>query len=114
MAVPLIDINAQNLPLKSKFNEAFEKVLQSGFFIMGPAVKEFEDQIAEMLGVKHAIAVSSGTDALLLALMALDIQAGDEIICPSFTFFATAGAIARAGAIPVFVDVCPVCFSNRS
>jgi dTDP-4-amino-4,6-dideoxygalactose transaminase len=111
MAVPLIDINAQNFPLKSEFNDAFEKVLQSGFFIMGPAVKEFEDQIAAMLGIKHAIAVSSGTDALLLALMALDIQAGDEIICPSFTFFATAGAIARVGAVPVFVDVCPVCFN---
>lgn len=83
---------------------AFERVLRSGHFILGPELTAFESEIAGMIGAKHALGVSSGTDAILLALMALDIKAGDEVICPSFTFFATAGCIARAGATPVFVD----------
>ena len=109
--VPLLDVNAQNLPLESELTAAFRRVLHSGTFILGPEVEAFEREVASMLGVRHAIGVSSGTDAILLALMALDIKPGDEVLCPTYTFFATAGCIARIGAIPVFVDSCPVCFN---
>ena len=109
--VPLLDVNAQNLPLERELNEAFLRVLRSGQFIMGPDVTAFEGEIAQFVGAKHAIGVSSGTDAILLALMALDIKAGDEVLCPTFTFFATAGCIARAGATPVFVDADPLTFN---
>lgn len=111
MSVPLLDVNAQNHPLESELQAAFARVLQHGRFIMGPEMEVLEKEIAEMVGVKHALAVSSGTDALLLALMALDIQPGDEVLCPAFTFFATAGAVSRLGAIPVFTDICPICFN---
>ena len=111
MAVPLLDVNAQNLPLERELNEAFLRVLRSGQFIMGPDVGAFEGEVAKFAGVKHAIGVSSGTDAILLALMALDIKAGDEVLCPTFTFFATAGCVARAGATPVFVDADPITFN---
>ena len=111
MPVPLLDVNAQNLPLECEFKEAFERVLKSGQFILGPEIEHFEKQLATLLNVRHAISVSSGTDAILLALMALDIKAGDEVICPSFTFFATAGCIARTGATPVFVDSDPNSFN---
>lgn len=104
MKVPLLDINAQNLVLEEELREAFLRVIRSGRFILGPEVEEFEKKVAEMAGAKHGIGVSSGTDAILLALMAHDIGPGDEVLCPSFTFFATAGCIARAGATPVFVD----------
>ncbi|MDB6036755.1 MAG: Glutamine--scyllo-inositol transaminase [Verrucomicrobiales bacterium] len=111
MPVPLLDVNAQNLPLEPELKLAFERVLRSGQFILGPDVALFEKEIAELTGVRHAVGVSSGTDAILLALMALDIKSGDEVLCPSFTFFATAGCISRAGATPVFVDSCPICFN---
>jgi dTDP-4-amino-4,6-dideoxygalactose transaminase len=111
MPVPLLDVNAQNLPLQDELRATFDRVLQSGRFIMGEEMEAFEQEVAEMVGVKHAISVSSGTDAILLALMSLGIGEGDEVLCPSFTFFATAGCIARTGAIPVFVDSCPVCFN---
>lgn len=111
MAVPLLDVNAQNLPLESELQTAFNRVLKHGRFIMGPEMETLEREIAEMIGVKHALAISSGTDALLLALMALDLQPGDEVLCPTFTFFATAGVVSRLGAVPVFTDICPVTFN---
>ncbi|PAW86335.1 MAG: glutamine--scyllo-inositol aminotransferase [Pedosphaera sp. Tous-C6FEB] len=105
MAVPLFDTKIQNNALSADLQAAFARVLTSGQFILGPEVQNFERQCAEYLGVKHALGISSGTDAILLALMALDIGPGDEVICPSFTFFATAGCVARTGAKPVFCDV---------
>lgn len=104
MNVPLLDLNAQNLPLEEEFVAAFKRVLHSGRFILGPEVEELETKIAAMAGAGHGVGVTSGTDAILLALMALDIGPGDEVLCPTFTFFATAGCIARTGATPVFVD----------
>ena len=109
--MPLFDLPAQNDPLEAELKAAFERVLHSSQFILGDEVEQFEERMAETLGVKHAIGVSSGTDALLLALMTLGIGPGDEVLCPAFTFFATAGSIARTGATPVFCDVCPVCFN---
>ena len=104
MKVPLLDVRRQNLPIEVDLLSAFRRVLESGQFILGREVEQFERDAAEVAGTRYAIGVSSGTDAILLALMALDIGAGDEVICPSFTFFATAGCVARVGARPVFVD----------
>jgi dTDP-4-amino-4,6-dideoxygalactose transaminase len=111
MNVPLLDLNAQNLPLEAELTAAFTRVLRSGIFIMGPEVTAFEKEVAAMVGATHAIGVSSGTDALLLALMALGLGPGDEVLVPTFTFFATAGCVSRTGATPVFVDACPICFN---
>ncbi len=105
MPVPLFDTKIQNHALAADLQAAFARVLASGMFILGPEVQNFERQCAEYLGVRHALGISSGTDAILLALMALDIGPDDEVICPSFTFFATAGCVARTGAKPVFCDV---------
>ncbi|MFL3666946.1 MAG: DegT/DnrJ/EryC1/StrS family aminotransferase, partial [Verrucomicrobiota bacterium] len=104
ISVPLLDLSAQNQQLAAELKAAFARVLDSSQFILGPEVAGFESVAAESVGAKHAIGVSSGTDALLLSLMTLGIGPGDEVLCPSFTFFATAGAIARIGATPVFVD----------
>ena len=111
MKVPLIDVQLQNAPLREELEEAFSKVLASGYFILGPELDALEKTLAKQLGVKHAVGVSSGTDALVLSFMALGLGAGDEVLCPSFTFFATGGSIVRTGATPVFTDVCPVCFN---
>ena len=104
-SVPLLDVNRQNAPLMSELQSVFQDVLSSGRFIMGPEVEAFESECRQVLNVEHAIAVSSGTDALLVALMGLDIGPGDEVICPTYSFFATAGSISRTGARPVMVDV---------
>jgi len=103
--VPLLDLQAQYRPLRAEILAAIERVCDSQRFIMGPEITALESEMASMLGIRHAVAVSSGTDALLLALMALDIKAGDEVVTPTYSFFATAGAVARLGARPVFVDI---------
>ena len=109
--VPLLDLGPQNRALEAEFEQAFREVLRSNQFIMGPRLEAFERACAEFLGVKHALGVSSGTDALLLPLMALGIGEGDEVLLPAFTFFATAGSVARLGAAPVWVDVDPHTFN---
>ena len=114
MAVPLLDLNQQNGALEEELQAAFHRVFRSGFFILGSEVEAFEAEVARATGAKHAIGVSSGTDALLLAMMALEIGPGDEVICPTFTFFATAGCIARTGAKPVFIDSEPTGFNLDS
>jgi dTDP-4-amino-4,6-dideoxygalactose transaminase len=106
-AVPLLDMQRQYEPLREAIRAAIDRVCESGRFIMGPDCEQLEKGIAAYTGAKHAVACASGSDALLLALMALGIQPGDEVIVPSFTFFATASAIWRLGAAPVFVDIEP-------
>ncbi len=105
------DLKRQYQNLKIEIDAAVLNVLKSGVFIGGPAVENFEKEAADFLGVKHAIGLNSGTDALVLALKALDIGAGDEVITSPFTFFATAEAIVAAGAKPVFVDIDPRTFN---
>ena len=105
--IPLVDVKAQYAPLIPELKERFAEVLESGRFIFGPEVEAFEREAAVYLGVPHAIGVANGTDALVLSLEAMGIGAGDEVVCPSFTFYATAEAIARVGATPVFADVDP-------
>jgi dTDP-4-amino-4,6-dideoxygalactose transaminase len=111
MPVPLLDLTRQNLALEAEMKAVFERVLRSGQYILGPEHAAFERECAQFLGVKHAIGVSSGTDALLLAMMTLGLGPGDEVLVPAFTFFATAGCVARVGATPVFVDMGPACFN---
>ncbi len=109
--VPLLDLNAQYAPIVEPVLGAIAKVFASKQFILGPQVASFESKVKEYLRVPYALGVSSGTDAILLALMAMGIGAGDEVIVPTFTFFATAGCVARVGATPVFVDIDPETFN---
>jgi len=111
MKVPLLDLQAQNGPLRAEILAAITRVADSQRFIMGPEVDALEREFAAMLGIRHAIAVSSGTDAVLLALMAVDLRPGDEVITPTYSFFATAGCVARLGARPVLVDSDPQTFN---
>jgi dTDP-4-amino-4,6-dideoxygalactose transaminase len=106
--IPLVDVKAQYAPLLDELKERIAEVLDSGRFILGPQVQAFEEEAAAYLGVEHAIGVANGTDALVLALDALGIGPGDEVICPAFTFYATAEAIARHGGTPVFAEIDPV------
>jgi dTDP-4-amino-4,6-dideoxygalactose transaminase len=105
--IPLVDVKAQYAPLIEELRQRFDAVLASGEFIRGPNFYAFEDEAATYLGVKRAIGVANGTDALVLVFDALGLGAGDEIICPAFSFYATAESIARRGATPVFADVDP-------
>ncbi|KUG24930.1 4-keto-6-deoxy-n-acetyl-d-hexosaminyl-(lipid carrier) aminotransferase [hydrocarbon metagenome] len=111
MKVPLLDLKPQYNSLKSELNEALLRVAESQYFILGPEVEKMEKEFCDFLGSKHAYGVSSGTDALLLALMAIDIKPGDEVILPTYSFFATAGVVSRLNAIPVLADCDPVTFN---
>lgn len=110
-SVPLLDVGRGNEPLKAEFMDAFSSILDSGRFIGGQFCQELEQSIAEVCKANFGIGCASGSDALLLALMAIGIKPGDEVICPSFTFFATASAIDRLGGIPVFADIEPGTFN---
>jgi len=109
--VPLLDLKAQYEPLGNEIQAAMREVLESQHFILGPVVAQFEQEIAEYCQSTHAIGCASGSDAILLALMAIDVEPGDEVICPSYTFFATGGSIARLGVKPVYADIDPVTYN---
>lgn len=111
MRVPLLDLKPQYHSLKKELDEVLIKVAESQYFILGPEVSEMEKEFCSYLNCKHAVGVSSGTDALLLALMAINIKPGDEVIVPTYSFFATAGVVSRLNATPVFTENDPVTFN---
>jgi len=111
MKVPLIDLTRQYATIETQVKDAIDEVLSTQQFILGPKVKELEERIAAFCGTKYAVACASGTDALLLSLMALGVGYGDEVITTPFTFFATGGSISRLGATPVFVDIDPATYN---
>src|SRR3954465_11785341 len=111
MNVKLLDLQAQYLPLRQEIRQAIDEVCDEQALILGSHVERFERELAAYCGTRHAIGVSSRTDALLCSLMALGVGPGDEVVCPSFTFFATAGSIARLGAKPVFAEIDPRTFN---
>lgn len=110
-SIPMLDLSPETEELWDELRAATERVMRSGAFILGEEVAQFEQEMAAYLGVKHAIGVNSGTDALVIALRALGIAAGDEVITTPFSFFATAEAISMVGATPVFVDIVPESFN---
>jgi len=111
MEVPFLDLKPQYEKMKTEIEAAIQPVLLTQQFILGPAVRDLEPAVAEYCGAKFGVGCASGSDALLLSLMALDVKQGDEVIVPAFTFFATAGAVHRLGARPVFADIDPVTFN---
>jgi len=114
MKVPMLDLVAEHAPYRGELIAAFKRVLDSGRFVLGSEVEAFEREIAAWIGAPHAIGVSNGSDALLLALQAVGVGPGDEVICPTYTFFATAGAVARLGGKPIFVDSAECCYNLRA
>src|SRR5687767_13532174 len=111
IAVPLLDLGAQYRPLRGEILAAITRVCDSQRFILGPEVDALERELEASMGVAHAIAVSSGTDAILATLMALGIGPGDEVITPTYSFFATAGCVARVGGTPKLVDIDPATYN---
>lgn len=111
LPVPMLDVDRQNGPLRAEIDAALAAVIDSGAFVQGQPCRDFEKAMAEYCGTRHAIGCASGSDALLLSLMALGVGPSDEVILPSFTFFATAGAVWRLGAKPVFADILPDTFN---
>jgi len=111
MQVPFLDLKAQYAQIKEEIKPALEEIYESQMLCLGQAVSEFEARAAQYCGAEHAIGVSSGSDALLVSLMAMGVGSGDEVITPAFTFFSTAGSAARLGARPVFVDIDPETFN---
>jgi dTDP-4-amino-4,6-dideoxygalactose transaminase len=109
-AVPLLALDRQYAVLRDEIRGALDRVCDSGKFVLGPDVHDLEAELARSLSVPHVISCASGSDALLLALMALDIKPGDEVILPSYTFFATASAVTRLGAVPIFADIDPIAY----
>lgn len=107
MKIPFFDLKPQSLALREEIQSALDEVFEAQQFILGPQVDALQQTVAQYCKAAHAIGAASGSDALLLALMALDIGPGDEVVLPSFTFFATAGSVSHAGAIPVFADIDP-------
>jgi len=111
MAVPMLELAPQNASVKDQILQGLSAIIDRSSFVLGENVKGLEAELAEYSGARYAVGMSSGTDALLIALMALDIKHGDEVILPSFTFFATAGVVSRLGATPVFIDIDPETFN---
>ena len=109
--IPLLDLKAQYASLRATIEPLMHEVADSQWFIGGPHLAAFEESVAAYCGTTHAVGCASGSDALLLSLMAAGVGAGDEVICPSYTFFATAGSIWRLGARPVWVDIDPVTYN---
>ena len=107
MRIPHVDVKAQYAPLLDELKERLTAVLDSGRFVLGPEVRAFEEEAASFLGARESVGVANGTDALILVLEALGVGPGDEVVCPAFTFYATAEAISRVGATPVFCDIDP-------
>ena len=108
MTIPHVDVQAQYAPLIPELQQAFARTLETGRFIFGPEVEAFEREAADFLGTKESVSCANGTDALVLVMDAMEIGPGDEVICPAFTFYATAESIARRGATPVFAEIDPV------
>jgi dTDP-4-amino-4,6-dideoxygalactose transaminase len=111
MPVPLLDLKAQYATIKAEIQEAMDRVVESQYFILGPEVQALEEEVSRYSQCNFSIGVSSGTDALLVALMAIDVQPGDEVITAPYSFFATAGCVARLGVKPVFVDIDPYTYN---
>ena len=111
MQVPLLDLKAQYAGIRDEVRSVIDEICDEQQFIFGPRLAALESHVAEYCGVPQAVGVSSGTDALLVSLMALGVKAGDAVVTSPYTFFATVGSIARLGAVPVFVDIDPVTFN---